>query len=100
MIKDAKPLSMIEATEYFGEKISGADVSGFVKKFSKLSLKEAKELRKKLDALELVKLDAKSISKIIETLPENLEELAKASIGINLDDEEVNRVLEVIKEFK
>jgi DNA-directed RNA polymerase subunit F len=100
MIKDATPLSMAESTEYFKGKDGGTEISGFVKKFSKLNVKEAKELRKRLKGLDLMKIDEKHTSKIIDVLPENNEELAKVFVGISLDEEESKKVLDLIKEFK
>ncbi len=100
MIKDRKPLSMIEATEYLKGKGSTIEIASFVKKFSKLNLKEAKELRKKIESLNLMKMNEEYISKIIDTLPENLEDLNKVFVGLSLDDEEAKKTLEVVKEFK
>lgn len=100
MINNSTPLSMAEAKEYLKDKASGTEVLGFVKKFSKLSVKEAKELRKKLNALDLMKMDEKRISKIIDILPENNEGLSKVFAGVGLDCEESKKVLEIVKEFK
>ena len=99
MIKDAKSLSMVEALEYVG-KDSKADIHGFVKKFSKLTPKDTKELKKKLIELNLMKMDGKHISKIIDFLPENNEELNKIFVGISLDEEECQKILPIVKEFK
>ena len=45
MIKNNEPLSMIEASKYIKKTEDEADVLGFIKKFAKVNLKEAKELR-------------------------------------------------------
>jgi len=92
---------MSEATEYVkGSKDEGKEITGFIKKFTKLKVNKAKEMREKLKALEMVKIDEKDISKIIDILPENNEELNKMFVGISLDEEEAKKVLEVVKEFK
>jgi len=100
MIKDEKPLSLAEATEYSQGKESKVNLKAFAKKFTKLNYKEAKEMRKKLDDLGLMKLDDKSISKVIDVLPENNEDLSKIFVGIGLDEDEVKKVLDIVKEFK
>ena len=91
---------MPEAIEYIKNKDSGTEIKGFIKKFSKISLSQAKELRKKLEGLDIMKIDEKSISKIIEIFPENEEDLNKIFVGISLDEEETKKVLDTIKEVK
>jgi len=75
MIKNAESISMAEAIEYVKKnENSESDIKGFIKKFTKLSQKEAKELRKSLEKLELMKLKTENISKIIDIIPENAED--------------------------
>jgi DNA-directed RNA polymerase subunit F len=101
MIKNREALSMGESIEHLKEsKGRNAELTGFIKKFSKISVKDSKNMRKKLEELKIIKLDDRSISKIIDLMPENGEEVNKIFVGINLDEEEANKILEVIKEFK
>lgn len=101
MIKDIRPLSMVEAIEYIkNSKEEGKDILSFIKKFTKLNSKEAKELRKKIEELDLMKISNEYLIKIIDILPENPEELNKIFVGVSLDEEEAKKILEVIKEFK
>ena len=72
----------------------------FIKKFTKMTPEKAKELRKKLDELNLIKLNREQISKIIEMLPESKEEMNRLLSDLNLDEDETNKVLQSIKEFK
>ena len=72
----------------------------FAKKFTKLDLKDAKEIRVKITKLGLVKLDEKSISKIIDILPDSAEELQKVVFGISFDEDEAQKIINIIKEFK
>ena len=54
MIKHSEPLSMVQAEEYVKkQKTSGADVVGFINKFTNLKPKEANELQKKLEDLKI-----------------------------------------------
>jgi len=96
MIKNTTPLSMQEALEY----VKDAEVKSFIKKFTSLNEKKAKELREKLVGLELIKLNEGHISKIIEILPEDKDELSKVLPDANLDENETNTIISTIKEYK
>jgi len=101
MIKNNEPLSMVEVTEYIRKtKESEKDVIGFIKKFIKLNLKEAKELRKKIEELEFMKVRREHIVKIIDLMPEIPEDLNKIFVDVSLDEDETRKILETIKEFK
>ena len=97
MIKNNKPLSMAESLKYVKK---DSEVSKFVKNFTKLSPKEANEFRKKLEDLELMKLKPSHIVKIIDTTPEDKEDLNKIFIGMSLDEDETKKILDIVKEFK
>lgn len=101
MIKSSEPLSMTEVLEYVKE--SGdkeTDVVGFIKKFNKLNVKEAKELKQELERLEIIKIKPDYVVKMIDLLPENSEELNKIFIDVSLDEDETRRILETIKKYK
>ena len=98
MIKTNEALSMAEAMEYVGKEDS-SEVKGFIKKFTKMKPKEAKELRKKLEDLDMMKLRTEQIVKVIDLLPENQEDLNKI-VDVSLDEDETKKILETIKEYK
>jgi DNA-directed RNA polymerase subunit F len=101
MIKSNEPLSMVEVIEYLKKgKDSETDVKGFIKKFVKLNPKDAKELRKKIGELKLMKVNERDIVKIIDLMPENAEELNKIFTDVGLNEDETNKILETVKEFK
>lgn len=101
MIKNTTSLSMAESLEYIEkEKKAEKPIIEFIKKFVKITPKEAKELRKKLEALNIIKLNDMNISKIIDILPEKAEEINKIFVDISLDENETKRILDTIKEFK
>lgn len=101
MIKSNKPLSMPEALGYIkGDKDIEVEVKGFIKKFVKLKQAEAKEMREKLEALDLLKLKAEYVPKVIDTMPENNEELNKIFTDISLDEDETKKILDIVKEYK
>ena len=101
MIINETPLSMSEATEYLDKKIEEEkEVLDFAKKFESLKPQKAKELKDKLKELDLIKLNDIHISKIIDLLPQDKEDLNKIFVDVNLDEDETNKVLDTIKEFK
>jgi DNA-directed RNA polymerase subunit F len=101
MIKNMTPLSMAESLEYIEkDKKSENPAKDFIKRFVKISPKEAKEIRKKLNGLDIIKLNDMNISKLIDILPEKAEEVNKIFIDIGLDENETKKILDTIKEFK
>lgn len=101
MIKNNEPLSMVEAKEYLEkDKENNSEIIGFMKKFIPTNLKTAKELRKKLQELDLIKLKPQHISKIIDIMPETAEDLNKIFADVTLDEDETKKILDTVKEFK
>jgi len=90
---------MPEAVEYLNKEQHGETMS-FIKGFTKMSFAKAKELRIKLEELNLIKLNREQVSKLIELMPESKEEMNKVLTETNLDEDETNKVLQTIKEFK
>ena len=101
MIKNTESISMAESLEYVKEdKENNAEIIVFIKKFTELKPKEAKEIRKKIQDLDLMKVKQDYIVKVIDLLPENAEELNKIFIDASLDEDESKKILDVVKEFK
>jgi DNA-directed RNA polymerase subunit F len=101
MIKNTKPLSMAEVVEYLKKNEDGeTDIMGFVKKFNKLKSKEAKELKKEIETLGIIKMKQEYAVKIIDILPETSEELNKIFVDVSLEEDETKKILETIKKFK
>ena len=101
MIKNTESVSMAESLEYVKEdKENNAEIIAFIKKFTELKAKEAKEIRKKIQDLDLMKVKQDYIVKIIDLLPENTEDLNKIFVDVSLDEDESKKILEIIKEFK
>jgi DNA-directed RNA polymerase subunit F len=96
MIHKNEPLSMAEAFEYAKD----ANTLKFIKRFTPLKLEKAKELRKKIEKLDLIKLNSGHISKIIDLLPEDKESLNKILVDVSLDENELGSILDTIKNNK
>lgn len=99
MIKHREPLSMQEAVKYI-DKEKKPEIIAFTKQFTKLTPEKAEELRKKLNNLDLIKLNKNNISKLIEMLPEDKDALIKVLPESNLDENETNTILNTIKEHR
>ena len=94
---------MTESLEYIEDskdKDGEADIKKFIKKFVKLKPEEAKKLRGKLTALELMKLKDETVVKIIDIFPEDHESLNKIFVDMNLDEDEAKKILDILEEFK
>jgi len=101
MIINKEPLSMAEAFYYVKEDETGeTDLVGFIKKFVKIKKGLAEELRKKLGALQLMKVKEEHITKIIDLMPETKEDLNKIFVGVSLDEDEIQKIINTIKEVK
>jgi len=101
MIRHREPLSMAESLEYTEDKKdSEADIRKLMKKFVKLSQETAKKMRGKLSSLGLLKLKQESISKVIDIMPENQENLNKIFTDVVLDEDESKKILDAIGEFR
>jgi DNA-directed RNA polymerase subunit F len=97
MIINNEPISIAEASEYIIEKDKEEKIHTFIKKFSHLDAKKAKELRKKLESLDFMKIKSESIAKIIDVLPEDSEDLNKILNGVGLDEDETKKILDAVK---
>lgn len=99
MIKDTKPLSMAESLEYIkNADIGDSDVVGFIKKFDSVNTKKAKEIREKIEELNLLKVKPEHIAKIIDLAPETAEDLNKIFVDVSLDEDETKKILEISKQ--
>ena len=99
MILNREALSMSEANEYI-DKDTGSDIKGFIKKFVKIKPEKAKELHKKLQELDLMKIKEEHIAKVIDLLPENVDELNKIFSDVGLDEDEIKKILDTVKEYR
>ena len=101
MIQNNEPLSMAEVIEYAKkDNENKKEIIGFIKKFAQLKPTQAKELKKKLQELDLIKLNERHIVKLIDFLPTDNEDINKIIADANLNEDEIKKILETIKEFK
>lgn len=103
MILDRTPLSMNEV-ETILKKLPDSEkkeeTSLFLKKFSKTKSEQTKKIRDELEKLDLLKLKREHIVKILDLLPSDASDLHKIFIDISLNEDETNKILDVIKGAK
>ena len=101
MIIDLKPLSLAESEALIDESEEDKqEIKTFIKKFCKISEKDAKKLREEIEGLESMRIKADHITKIIDVLPEDAEDVTKIFIDTNLNKEEIEGILELVKKYK
>ena len=66
----------------------------------KLGHKDAKEMRKAVQELGLMKIRDEHIPKLIDLMPENSGDLNKIFNDVGLDEDETQKILETVKQFK
>ena len=103
MIKNAEHLNMAGVKKILGgieDSEKKKQLESFIKKFSKINAGKSEQLKKELTALGLLKLKQEHITKIIDILPEDAPDLNKIFVDISLDEDETNKILEVVKKYK
>ena len=104
MIKNSRALSLAETKDILikEETEKAKDVVNFIKKFTKLNITKAREIRKELEDLNFFGLKQEELVKIIDLMPEDTEDLRKilASSDLSLKQDEMQKILEIIKKYK
>lgn len=107
---EEKPLSLVDVKEAL-QKIEERDkelnyrsnkTKEYLQNFTELPLEKKEALYKKLVALNLVRLKEAYIVKIIDFLPQNLEELKVIlqAYPVNMPKKDMEAIVNVVKEVK
>jgi len=99
MIKNTIPLSLIEAKELIKDDEEKSELKAFLKKFAKLDLKDAKKLKEELENSGIIRVKAEHIAKIIDFLPEDASDINKIFIDTSLEENEINKIIEIVKKY-
>ena len=99
MIKNTIPLSLIEAKELIKDDEEKSELKAFLKKFAKLDLKDAKKLREELENSGIIRVKAEHIAKIIDFLPEDASDANKIFVDTSLEENEINKIIEIVKKY-
>jgi len=97
-INEMKPLSITE-TKDIVENIEDKELVSFLKKFTKLNSKKAEKMRKEIQDLGILKIKDEHIIKIIDLMPEDISDINKIFVDVSLDEDEINKLLEVVKKY-
>lgn len=103
MIIDRTPLSMNDVEHIIkdlhdNEKKEAVGV--FLKKFLKTTSAKAKKIIDGLEKLDSIKVKREHIIKIIDLLPEDASDLNKIFTDVSLNEDETNKILEIVKNSK
>ncbi|MEM4230865.1 MAG: hypothetical protein QXF25_03250 [Candidatus Pacearchaeota archaeon] len=98
MIIKQEPLSMAEVRKII--KDEKTDLEKFIKCFVKIKPEDAEKMRKELEGLGLLKMKPEHIITIINLLPEDASDVNKIFIDVGLNEDEINKILEVVKKYK
>lgn len=100
MIIDRVPISMVEVQEIV-ENVDNSEkkekIDTYLKKFLKTETKQAKNINDKMEALDSIKIKKEHIVKIIDLLPEDPSDLIKIFNDVSLSEEDINKILEIVK---
>lgn len=100
MIIDRTPLSMNDVEHIIkdiqdNEKKQTVEV--FLKKFLNTTSSRAKKIKDSLEKLDSIKIKREHIVKIIDILPEDASDLNKIFTDVGLNEDEINKILEIVK---
>jgi len=103
MILDRTPINMNEV-ELIMKDIADSgkkeEMELFLKKFLKTKPIQAKKIKEELEKLDSIKIKREHIVKIVDLLPEDTSDLNKIFTDISLNEDENNKILEIIKNSK
>ncbi|MDP1695691.1 MAG: hypothetical protein Q8L29_02140 [archaeon] len=97
MILNKKPLSLVEVKELRKEREEKKPIDEYLAKFAKISKDKAKKIAEEIRALNNPKINEEQIVKVVDLLPEDIEEVNKIFNEINLNEEEANAILQIVK---
>jgi DNA-directed RNA polymerase subunit F len=98
MIIKQEPLSMAEVKKIV--KDENEELEKFVKSFVKMKPEDAENMKKELEGLGILKIKPEHIVKIADLLPEDASDVNKICVDVGLDEEEIGKILGVVKKYK
>jgi DNA-directed RNA polymerase subunit F len=103
MILDRTPINMNEVNEIVNEIEDSPrkeEIELYLKKFMKTKPNQAKKIKEEIEALDSIKIKRDHIVKIVDLLPADSSDLNKIFTDVSLNEEEINKILEIIKNSK
>ncbi|MFH1358646.1 MAG: hypothetical protein ABIH37_02035 [archaeon] len=103
MILDRTPLNMNEVQKIIKD-ISDSEkkqeIDLFLKKFLKTKPEQAKKIKEELEKFDSIKIKREHIVKVVDLLPEDIFDLSKIFVDVSLNEDESNKILEIVKSAK
>jgi len=99
-VQEENPITMAEVVSLVGDSEKSESIKKFIKSFNKMPVEKAIEMKEELKSLDLIKLKAEHIVKIVDFVPTSASELNKVIIEASFDQDEVNKILDITKKFK
>ena len=96
---ESTPLTLAEVSDLAGDTDRENEVKIFIKKFTKMPVSKAREMKEELKKLDLHKLKNEHIVKVVDFMPTDAADLNKVMVDVSLDQEEVNKILDVVKKY-
>ncbi|MBS3157033.1 hypothetical protein J4442_02555 [Candidatus Woesearchaeota archaeon] len=104
-----RPITMVELSEDLDSlenkekelSFRANKTKSYLKQFVKIKIKDAEELKKKIEGLDIPRIKERQIVKIIDMLPESLDELKMLMVGetTTITDENMKKILDVVKDY-
>lgn len=103
MILERTPLDLNEVEEIIKDSPDSEkkeEMTQYLKKFLKTKPEQAKKLREGLEKLDLLKMKKEHLVKIVDLFPMDASDLNKIFSDVSLTEDEINKILEVVKNSK
>lgn len=103
MILDRTPLNLNEVKELLDETADSEkkiEMEVYLKKFLKTKPESAEKIKEEFKNLDLLKVKREHIVKVIDLLPKDASDLNKIFIDVSLNEDETNKILEIVKKNK
>jgi len=103
MILDRTPINMNEVQEIIADiddSPKKEEMELFLKKFMKAKPNQAKKIKEEVEALDSIKVKRDHVVKIVDLLPGDASDLNKIFTDVSLNEEETNKILEIVKNSK
>ena len=97
VVDEKRPISMAEVVDLVGDSEKSESIKSFIKNFEVIPLERAMKIKEGLEALDLIRLKDYHIVKIIDFMPGDATVLNKVVNDASFEQEEVDKILDVIK---
>ena len=100
MILDRTPLNLDEVrgiVKDLDDSDKKEEIEKYLKKFLKTKPEKAKKIKEELEKLDLLKMKREHLVKVVDLIPEDATDLNKIFTDVSLNEEETNKILNVVK---